>query len=178
MVEHGHPITGDPTVALQPVGTQLQGQLKGIDGVFTSVRPSTAMGEGNGLFEQRWEALLHPRRLGRGSYAGAVFNLSGSELVFLLVAGLVVLGPERLPGVIRRVGKVYGEVRRATSSFEKEFRDTFDAPLTDLRNTIDGAKTGFGLVDNEPSPPMRAEMPADPTSVGDSEAPTDDEPKP
>ena len=107
-----------------------------------------------------------------------MFNLSGSELVFLLVAGLVVLGPERLPGVIRRVGKVYGEVRRATSSFEKEFRDTFDAPLTDLRNTIDGAKTGFGLVDNEPSPPMRAEMPADPTSVGDAEAPTNDEPKP
>ncbi len=92
-----------------------------------------------------------------------MFNLSGSELVFLLVAGLVVLGPERLPGVIRRVGKVYGEVRRATAGLEKEFRDTFDAPLQDIRNTVDEAKNGFGLVDTEPSPPMRPEMPADPS---------------
>ncbi len=102
-----------------------------------------------------------------------MFNLSGSELVFLLVAGLVVLGPERLPGVIRRVGQVYGEVRRATSGLEREFRETFDAPLNDLRNTIDGAKTGFGLVDTEPSPPMRPEMPADPP-VDENQANTTD----
>ena len=113
---------------------------------------------------------MHPRRLGRGSYAGTVFNLSGSELVFLLVAGLVVLGPERLPGVIRRVARTYGEIRRATAGIEKEFRETFDAPITDLRNTIDGAKTGFGLVDTEPSPPMRPEMPADPSMIeGDTQ---------
>ena len=94
-----------------------------------------------------------------------MFNLSGSELVFLLVAGLVVLGPERLPGVIRRVARTYGEIRRATAGIEKEFRETFDAPINDLRNTIDGAKTGFGLVDTEPSPPMRPEMPADPSVI-------------
>lgn len=103
-----------------------------------------------------------------------MFNLSGSELVFLLIAGLVVLGPERLPGVIRRVAKVYGEVRRATAGIEKEFRDTFDEPLKDIRNTVEGAKTGFGLVDTEPSPPMRPEMPADPSDPpnGDSDSDT------
>ena len=131
------------------------------------------MRKGNGFLSKSGKALLHPRRLGRGSYAGAVFNLSGSELVFLLVAGLVVLGPERLPGVIRRVGQVYGEVRRATSGLEREFRETFDAPLNDLRNTIDGAKTGFGLVDTEPSPPMCPEMPADPP-VDENQANTSD----
>ncbi len=100
-----------------------------------------------------------------------MFNLSGSELVFLLIAGLVVLGPERLPGVIRRVARTYGEIRRATAGIEKEFRETFDAPITDLRNTIDGAKTGFGLVDSEPSPPMRPEMPADPSVIEDNTQP-------
>lgn len=108
---------------------------------------------------------MHPRRLERVSYAEEVFNLSGSELVFLLIAGLVVLGPERLPGVIRKVGKTYADIRRATAGIEKEFRETFDEPLKDLRSTVDQAKAGFGLVDIEPSPPMRPERSADPADA-------------
>lgn len=92
-----------------------------------------------------------------------MFNLSGSELIFLLVAGLVVLGPERLPGVIRRVGKVYGEVKRASQSFEKEFRETFHEPIEGLTNTVKDVTREFGKVDTEPSPPMRPEMPASPS---------------
>lgn len=87
-----------------------------------------------------------------------MFNLSGSEIIFLLLAGLVVLGPERLPGVIRQVGKVYGDIRRTTQNLEKELRGTFDEPLKDLRSTADSIRAGFGEIDHEPSPPMRPEM--------------------
>jgi sec-independent protein translocase protein TatB len=87
-----------------------------------------------------------------------VFNFSGSEIVFLLIAGLVVLGPERLPGVIRQVGKVYGDIRRTTQDLEKELRGTFDEPLKDLRSTAESIRAGFGEVDTEPSPPMRPEQ--------------------
>jgi sec-independent protein translocase protein TatB len=83
--------------------------------------------------------------------------MSGSEIIFLLVAGLVVLGPERLPGVIRRGGKIYGDLRRAASGYEKEFRQTFSEPINDLKSTADQMRHGFGLVDPEPSPPMRPE---------------------
>jgi len=89
-----------------------------------------------------------------------VFNFSGSEIVFLLLAGLVVLGPERLPGVIRQVGKLYGDIRRTTQDLEKELRGTFDDPLKDFRSTADSIRAGFGEVDLEPSPPMRAEQSA------------------
>jgi sec-independent protein translocase protein TatB len=89
-----------------------------------------------------------------------VFNFSGSEIVFLLLAGLVVLGPERLPGVIRQAGKLYGDLRRTTQDLEKELRGTFDEPLKDLRATADSIRAGFGEVDDEPSPPMRAEQSA------------------
>lgn len=109
--------------------------------------------------------MLHPLRLERVSYAEEVFNLSGSELVFLLIAGLVVLGPERLPGVIRKVAKTYADIRRATAGIEKEFRETFDEPLRDIRSTVDQATTGFGLVDTDPSPPMRPERAATPDEV-------------
>jgi sec-independent protein translocase protein TatB len=107
--------------------------------------------------------------------------MSGSEILFLLVAGLVVLGPERLPGVIRRGGKIYGDLRRAASGYEKEFRETFSEPLNELKSTADQMRHGFGLVDNEPSPPMRPEQAAYPkpdfsTPVVDAPTPaTDDE---
>ncbi len=87
-----------------------------------------------------------------------MFNFSGSEIVFLLLAGLVVLGPERLPGVIRQVGKIYGDLRRTTQDLEKELRGTFDEPLKDLRSAADSIRAGFGEVDPEPSPPMRSEQ--------------------
>lgn len=113
-----------------------------------------------------------------------VFNLSGSEIVFLLLAGLVVLGPERLPGVIRSVTRLYAEVRKMASGLEKEIRDTIgdpvgdirstiSNPLHDLRHTADSIVTGFGEVDEEPSPPMRPERSATPEEIA---ATTESEP--
>jgi|GEM_PF-726849 len=104
------------------------------------------------------------------SYAGVVFNLSGTEVVFLLVAGLVVLGPERLPGVIRSVGRVYSDVRRAAQGVERELSETLGAPINEIRGTarsltdeLEGTRRLFGVPDDEPSPPMRPEKSADPS---------------
>lgn len=94
-----------------------------------------------------------------------MFNFSGSELVFLLLAGLVVLGPERLPGVIRTVGRLYGDLRRAAQGIERELKDTFDAPIKDFQSTITSVSHGFGEVDHEPSPPMRPERSATPEEL-------------
>lgn len=87
-----------------------------------------------------------------------MFNLSGSEVLFLLVAGLVVLGPERLPGVIRRVARTYAEIKKVTQTFEQEFRGAFEEPLRELQSTAEDFRAGFGKVDDEPSPPMRSEQ--------------------
>jgi len=103
-----------------------------------------------------------------------VFNLTGSEIVFLLLAGLVVLGPERLPGVLRTVGRVYGEVRKMAQGLEREIKDTFAEPVSDLRKTADQIRTGFGEVDTEPSPPMRPEKSATPEEL----AAIEDQPQP
>ena len=139
------------------------------------------MGEGNWVGPKGGNSLLHPPTLGVCFYAERVFNMSGSEIIFLLVAGLVVLGPERLPGVIRRGGKIYGDLRRAASGYEKEFRQTFSEPINELKSTADQMRHGFGLVDTEPSPPMRLEQAAYPKpdfSATDVDVPalnTDDE---
>lgn len=113
--------------------------------------------------------MLHTGRLRAQFYAGGVFNLSGSEIVFLLLAGLVVLGPERLPGVIRTVGRVYGEVRRMAQGLEREIKDTFAEPVSDLKQTAQDIRVGFGEVDTEPSPPMRPEKSATPEELAQLE---------
>ncbi|MFM8793392.1 MAG: twin-arginine translocase TatA/TatE family subunit [Acidimicrobiales bacterium] len=108
-----------------------------------------------------------------------MFNLSGSEVVFLLIAGLVVLGPERLPGVIRGVGRTYGELRRMARGFEEEMKGTFDGPIRDLRDTARDIRAGFGTVDTETSPPMRPEqsiLPADDTAARPAHEEGRDEP--
>lgn len=106
-----------------------------------------------------------------------MFNLSGTEVAFLLVAGLVVLGPERLPGVIRSVGRLYGDLRRTAQGVERELRETLGEPLGEVRDTarglvreVDGARTLFGVPDDEPSPPMRPERSAEPSPT-DEDAP-------
>jgi sec-independent protein translocase protein TatB len=104
-----------------------------------------------------------------------VFNLSGSEIMFLLLAGLVVLGPERLPGVIRQVGRLYGELRRMAAGFEKEFKGTFQEPIDEIRKSAQDLKNtmtdDFGQVDQVPSPPMNSARSATPEEI----APVNDE---
>jgi sec-independent protein translocase protein TatB len=48
------------------------------------------------------------------------------EVIIILVAGLLILGPKRLPEAARQVGKAMAELRRVSSGFQAEMRDAFD----------------------------------------------------
>ena len=41
-----------------------------------------------------------------------MFNLSGSEIVVILLLALIVLGPEKLPDAMRRAGKAFAEIKK------------------------------------------------------------------
>ena len=64
-----------------------------------------------------------------------MFNLSGSEIVVILLLALIVLGPEKLPDAIRKFGRVYSEVRKISNGFQSEFKNAFDEPMRELRET-------------------------------------------
>jgi sec-independent protein translocase protein TatB len=55
-----------------------------------------------------------------------MFNVGGGELLVILLLALIVLGPQKLPGAIRTVGRVVGEVRRISSGFQQELKTAFD----------------------------------------------------
>ena len=69
-----------------------------------------------------------------------MFNLSGSELVFLVLIALVVLGPDKLPEAMRKAGKAYADFKKMTSGFQSEMRSALDEPMRELRETAELAK--------------------------------------
>ena len=101
-----------------------------------------------------------------------VFNLTGSELVVILLLALVVLGPEKLPGAIRQVGRVYRELRRISTGFQKEFTSAFTEPAQEIRNLTD--MLGSSLEDltspapETPPPPATSTTPDSEPDNGES----------
>ena len=78
-----------------------------------------------------------------------MFNMTGSEVMFLLIIGLVVLGPEKLPDAIRRVGRLYAELKRMSSGVQTDFRKVMEEPLKEMMNTTNTVKALFSDTANE-----------------------------
>jgi sec-independent protein translocase protein TatB len=50
-------------------------------------------------------------------------NVGGGEILVILLAALIFLGPEKLPEVARQIGKVLAEVRKVSAGFQREVQD-------------------------------------------------------
>ena len=105
-----------------------------------------------------------PRRL------ASVFNLTGSEIVALVLLGLIVLGPEKLPDAVRKFTKTYNEFKKMATGFQGEVKQAFEEPLRELRGTadavrkaadfdigldLDGTKTPTKVTTGKPAEPVR-----------------------
>lgn len=65
-----------------------------------------------------------------------MFNLGGGELLVILVVALLVLGPEKLPRFMRTVGKAVGDLRRASTDFQR----TMNLELTEKETASEAKK--------------------------------------
>ena len=75
-----------------------------------------------------------------------MFDLTGTKLVVIIVAALVVLGPEELPAILGRVGRLYGELKRLSDSVQSELRGVVDEPTRELRDTMNLARSSLADV--------------------------------
>ena len=79
-----------------------------------------------------------------------MFNLSGSEIVVILLLALVVLGPEKLPDALKRAGRTYAELKKMGNSFQAEMKSVLDEPMKEMRETADAMRKAANL-DFEPT---------------------------
>lgn len=109
-------------------------------------------------------------------------NVGWGEMLVLVVAGLVILGPERLPGAIRWTATTLRQARdylgSATSQLREEIGPEFDdlrVPLSELqklrgmtpraaltKHLLDNDDSLFTAVSQLTDPPLRRPISADP----------------
>lgn len=63
-------------------------------------------------------------------------NLGWGEMLLLVIIGLVVLGPERLPGAIRWTAGAVRQARDYVSGATSQLKDDFGADFDDLREPL------------------------------------------
>ena len=65
-----------------------------------------------------------------------MFNLSGSEIIVILLLALVVLGPDKLPDAMRKAGKTFAELKKLSNGFQEEVRKGFEDPVKEVKKTV------------------------------------------
>ncbi|MDG2210473.1 MAG: Sec-independent protein translocase protein TatB [Acidimicrobiales bacterium] len=55
-------------------------------------------------------------------------NLGGGEILVILLIGLIILGPKRLPEASKQVGKTIRQVRQTSRNFQAELEAAIEDP--------------------------------------------------
>ncbi len=92
-----------------------------------------------------------------------MFNLGFSEIVVLAVIGLLVLGPEQLPVVARKVARMINDFKRAT----EEAMGPVDDLKHQARHLLEKTRETAQKFEEQAAPPTpeKAEAPADPNQL-------------
>lgn len=55
-----------------------------------------------------------------------MLNLAPEKMLFVAFIAMVILGPEKLPEMARKFGKIMAELRRVSDGFQQELRQAID----------------------------------------------------
>lgn len=94
-----------------------------------------------------------------------MFGISFTELAVIFVIALVVLGPARLPGLVRKVGRWIGKARSMARDFQQQLESEIN--LEEL-NRITGIETKKSRTQVEPSSQQSADEPASAQAAAES----------
>lgn len=109
-----------------------------------------------------------------------MFNVGAGEVLVILVIALIVIGPQKLPGLARQIGRGLGKIRRLISSFQQEIQAAADLPIeAEARKSGSGAnsdaplRSDGGTERTDESNPDRSNPPESPggTTSGDEDKP-------
>jgi len=78
-------------------------------------------------------------------------GIAGSEVFLLIIIGLIVLGPKRLPQVANQIGSWLGQARRMTRMMKRQLEDEINVDLNSIN-----VKEQLGLDDKPEKPKSTA----------------------
>lgn len=79
-----------------------------------------------------------------------MFDIGFTELMLLAVIGMVVIGPERLPGVARTLGRTVGKARRFMTGLQNQLEQ--EVRLDELNKKIMAETKGQTFKNNDEKP--------------------------
>lgn len=82
-----------------------------------------------------------------------MFDIGFSEIFMVLVIALIVIGPERLPTVARKLGKFLGKAKRSFENVKREVQSEFETEELNKRlaenNILGDVKEATNDISNE-----------------------------
>lgn len=83
-----------------------------------------------------------------------MFDIGFVEMLVIAIVGMVVIGPERLPGVARGVGRAIGQLRRFLKSLQRQLEQ--EVRLDELKRSVrgDGTRPSPDEPSDEVEPPL------------------------
>jgi Tat protein translocase TatB subunit len=58
------------------------------------------------------------------------------EMILIAVIALIVIGPDKLPGLAKTLGRIFGELKKATNEFKETME--VESKLTEVKQAFDG----------------------------------------
>ncbi|HRY33548.1 MAG TPA: twin-arginine translocase TatA/TatE family subunit [Bacteroidales bacterium] len=86
------------------------------------------------------------------------FDISGGELLVILVVAFLVFGPRRMPEIARHIGKGMNDLKKVTSDITREFRDG----TADIRKEISQETTRIAAEGRK----LKEEILSGPSDIG------------
>lgn len=87
-------------------------------------------------------------------------NLGFSEMLFIFLLALIVVGPRRLPELARQFGRIMAEIKRASNDFQAQVQE--EVRQLEIEETaekfqksidLDEVRKGIDLDDEDATPP-------------------------
>lgn len=65
-------------------------------------------------------------------------NISSSEIFIVIAVAFLIFGPQRIPEMARKAGKIMKEIKKVTRDITKEFDDESGALKKEVKEISDG----------------------------------------
>lgn len=92
-----------------------------------------------------------------------IFGVGPWEVVLIAILALIFIGPEKLPEIMRQIGRTVGELRRMSSELTREFQEEL-APLQELQSELTGTPKAGPKALEKPQQPTTAAKPMPPSA--------------